>query len=100
MSNKSPSYITKSHHGVYYFQIRVDKLLKNRLGINSKLYRKSLKTKDKKTAIKLARKLWVKLYADDIEWSHMSKTPRIGTKEYDEWEEKQNDHARDKSNAI
>ena len=30
----------------------------------------------------------------------MSKIPRVGTKEYDEWEEKQNDHARDKSNAM
>ena len=81
MSVRSPSYITKSHHGVYYFQIRVDKILRIRLGISSKIYRKSLSTKDKKIALRLARRLWVELYADDEEWKKMSKVPKIGTEE-------------------
>ena len=100
MTVKSPSYVTKSHHGVYYFQIRVDNILKVRLGLKSPIYRKSLKTKDKKVALRLARRLWVELYADDDEWNHMSKIPKVGTKEYDLWEAKWQDAERAKSKAI
>jgi len=65
---------------MYYFQIRVVRILKSRLGISSTIYCKSLKTKDKKVALRLARKLWVELYADDEKWEKMSKTPKEGTK--------------------
>lgn len=100
MSNKSPSYITKSLHGVYYFQIRIDKTLRNRLKLKGKLYRKSLRTKDKATALKLARKIWVKLYADEEEWLRMSTIPTVGTPEYDSWEEEWKNKERLKSKNI
>lgn len=100
MAVKSPSYVTKSHHGVYYFQIRVDNILRVRLGLKSPIYRKSLKTKDKKTAIRLARRLWVELYCEDEEWDYMSKIPKVGTAEYDRWEAEWQDAERAKSKAI
>jgi len=97
---RTPSYITRSQHGVYYFQIRVENDLKIRLGIKSKLYRKSLKTKDRKVALGLARRLWVELHTDDEDWFNMVDIPKIGTKEYDNWEAAWQDAERVKSKSI
>ncbi|MDG2088281.1 MAG: hypothetical protein P8J68_06030 [Arenicellaceae bacterium] len=62
MSSKSPSYITKTKHGIYYFQLRVSCSLATKLGIQSQIYRKSLRTKDKKLALVSARRLWLAIY--------------------------------------
>ena len=62
MSCKNPSYIICSKHGVYYFQLRLNIRLKKTLGTKSSFYRKSLRTKDRRIALKLARILWVNLY--------------------------------------
>ncbi len=62
MAYKNPSYITISKHGVYYFQIRLTDSLRNKLGTIAKLYRRSLKTKDRRVALGLARQLWTELH--------------------------------------
>ena len=97
---RTPSYITRSQHGVYYFQIRAEKDLKIRLGIKSKLYRRSLKTKDRKIALGLARRLWVELHTDDEDWFNMVDIPKVGTKEFDNWEATWKDAERVKSKSI
>lgn len=97
---KNPSYIVRSNYGVYYFQVRVEKVLRNRLGIKSKLYRKSLRTKDRKIALELARRLWVKLYTDDWERFKMADIPKVGTKDFDKWEADWKQSERVKSKSI
>ena len=72
MSSKSPSYITKTKHGIYYFQLRVNSSLASRLGIKSQMYRKSLRTKDKKLALISARRLWLAVYNFSILGSPLS----------------------------
>ena len=61
MTRRVGSYITRTKHGVYYFQIRVSQFEAKRLGVKSSLFRKSLGTKDKAQAIQLARRYWNKL---------------------------------------
>ena len=60
MTNSSPSYITKNKFGVYYFQYSL-KIIRS--GKNSKyqrvLYRKSLRTKERRKALLLSRYLWL-----------------------------------------
>jgi len=67
MSSWSPSYITKTKHGVYYFQLRVSRSLATRLGVKSLVYRKSLKTKDKRLALASARRLWLLVHRYSLE---------------------------------
>jgi integrase len=61
MSRRHGTYITRTKHGVYYFQLRVSKFEANLLGVRSRLFRKSLGTKDKWEAISKARRFWVQL---------------------------------------
>ena len=61
MSKKSPSYIFKSKHGVYYFQLKANPVLRQRLNIRGRLYRQSLRTKDRQIALMLARRLWMEI---------------------------------------
>ncbi len=62
MSRGSPSYITKTKHGIYYFQLRISPSLAKKLNIRSLIYRKSLHTKDKRLALASARRLWLSIY--------------------------------------
>ena len=62
MSSKSPSYITKTRHGIYYFQLRVSSSLAKKLNVNSSIYRKSLRTRNKRLALASARRLWLAVY--------------------------------------
>ncbi len=62
MSRGSPSYITKTKHGIYYFQLRISPSLAKKLNIRSPIYRKSLHTKDKRLALVSARRLWLSIY--------------------------------------
>lgn len=59
MAYNAPTYITRGKHGVYYFQIRNSSVRQRFLGTKSKHYRKSLRTKDRYLAIRLARRMWV-----------------------------------------
>lgn len=56
-----PSYITRSSNGIFYFQKRVNSCIQSQLGISQPLYRKSLRTKDKKEAIIRASNLHIKI---------------------------------------
>jgi len=56
MTRRVGSYITRTKHGVFYFQIRVSQFEAKRLGVKSSLFRRSLGTKDKAQAIQLARR--------------------------------------------
>ena len=61
MTRRLASYITKTKHGVYYFQIRISPCEASKLGVNPPLYRKSLNTKDRSQAIYLARRYWLQI---------------------------------------
>jgi len=62
MTFRNPSYITRTKHGVYYFQARIPKYFADRAGIKGRLIRKSLRTKNRKLALSIASRLWSKLY--------------------------------------
>lgn len=57
MAVSNPTYITKSKHGVYYFQLLVSKAISDKVGIQSSRYTRSLKTKDKRVALAKAKKI-------------------------------------------
>ncbi|MES0385149.1 MAG: DUF6538 domain-containing protein, partial [Hyphomicrobium sp.] len=54
----APSYLLKSRHGVYYFRIRVPRSAKQ-LTKSSGDIRISLRTKNKRCALYLSRKIWI-----------------------------------------
>jgi len=62
MTFRNPSYITKSKHGVYYFQARIPRFYANKLGIRSLLFRRSLRTKNKRLALSIASRIWSRFY--------------------------------------
>lgn len=57
MAVSNPTYITKSKHGVYYFQLLISKKVAKKVGIKSLRYTRSLKTKDKRVALTKAKKI-------------------------------------------
>jgi len=57
MAVSNPTYITKSKHGVYYFQLLVPDGVARKVGIQSNRYIRSLRTKDKRVALAKARKI-------------------------------------------
>jgi len=57
MTVSNPTYITKSKHGVYYFQLLVPDGVARKVGIRSNRYIRSLRTKDKRVALAKARKI-------------------------------------------
>jgi len=61
MPNFIPTYLSRSRHGVYYFHYRIPKELKKAIGTDRSLFRRSLKTKDKRVAASLARHWWCKM---------------------------------------
>ncbi|MEM7066814.1 MAG: DUF6538 domain-containing protein [Cyanobacteria bacterium P01_B01_bin.77] len=62
MTFRNPSYITKTKHGVYYFQVRIPKYFADRVGLKNPLIRKSLRTKNRKLALSHASRIWSRLY--------------------------------------
>lgn len=98
----APTYFTRSKHGVYYFQVRISTVQQIRLNTKSKLYRKSLKTKDRKLAINLARRMWVHFNHTMLRGARMSKKGSI-TGDVLKWLEQESllaEQARDKSKHI
>jgi hypothetical protein len=53
----------QSRHGIWYFQLWILARLRTRFG-NKYLVRKSLRTRDRKLALRLARRLWVMMASD------------------------------------
>jgi hypothetical protein len=64
---KNPSYLVKSRHGIWYFQIQIPKKLQKN-GKKRKLFRKSLKTAYRKSALSQARHWWVLMEKNNYEW--------------------------------
>lgn len=54
----APSYLLKSRHGVYYFRIRTPRSAKQSTNCSGDI-RISLRTRDKKCALYLSRKIWI-----------------------------------------
>lgn len=58
--NSSPSYITKNRLGIYCFQYAIPSIIyKNGKNQPKKLFRKSLRTRERREALKQARILWL-----------------------------------------
>lgn len=72
MSIKTPSYIVKSRHGIWYFQIH----LTNQFRYENKrrLFRRSLRTKDRTLALKRARVWWIRMSENDFDWEDKART--------------------------
>ncbi|MFK7974522.1 MAG: DUF6538 domain-containing protein [Halioglobus sp.] len=58
---QNPTYLTKSRHGIFYFQVRIPEAIRHNAGIPQRLFRRSLGTRCHREALKLARKWWVQL---------------------------------------
>lgn len=67
----NPSYLTQNKYGVYYFQLRIP--VEHQIPGKRSLIRKSLYTKDRKTALEKARKLWVKMSNSNFDWENSAK---------------------------
>ncbi|MBF0266841.1 MAG: hypothetical protein HQL46_16380 [Gammaproteobacteria bacterium] len=64
MIHTHASYLVKTPSDVYYFQMRIPNALKQGNQVKGNLFRKSLKTKDERVAIKQARILYYAI--DDV----------------------------------
>lgn len=67
MASRTPSYIYQSPHGIWYFQVWIPTQFREKCG-RKKLIRKSLGTRNRKHALRLARKLWVKVEKQKYDW--------------------------------
>jgi integrase len=66
MAIQTPSYLLKSRHGIWYFQIQIPR--KYRTSDRRQLFRKSLKTTNRLLALKQARIWWLRMVENDFEW--------------------------------
>ncbi len=68
MASRTPSYIYQSPHGVWYFQVWIPERFRHTSG-QKKLIRKSLRTRCRKQALRLAKKLWVQVEENRYDWA-------------------------------
>lgn len=68
MTIKTPSYIVKSRHGIWYFQIQIPKILQN--NNKRRLFRRSLKTTNRLEALKKAWIWWLRMSDNDFQWEN------------------------------
>ncbi|MEX1668364.1 DUF6538 domain-containing protein [Zhongshania guokunii] len=61
---KNPSYVTRTKHGIYYFQIAVPRHLNSKKTI----IRKSLRTRCRRDALAQARQWWINMTKNNFEW--------------------------------
>ena len=61
MASLCPSYLFQNRFGVYYFRCRIPNDVKKEYHSNKTEIRKSLRTKDFRTALNCARRLWVQM---------------------------------------
>jgi hypothetical protein len=66
MTVQTPSYLLKSRHGIWYFQIQIPE--KFRTSQKRKLFRKSLKTSNRIIALKMAKIWWLRMEENDFQW--------------------------------
>jgi integrase len=77
LRTRSPSYLTKNRLGIFIFQYRFPKAVQKILIPPKILFRRTLKTRDKRLAEQRARKWWVIL--DELERKYFD-TPRMYAK--------------------
>ena len=66
MSCAFPVFITQNRFGTYYFRCRIPQRLKTQYQSNKSEVTRSLKTKDYRTAVNSARRLWVLMMDNDF----------------------------------
>ena len=66
MTVQTPSYLLKSRHGIWYFQIQIPE--KFRTSQKRNLFRKSLKTSNRIIALKMAKIWWLRMEENDFQW--------------------------------
>ena len=66
MTVQNPSYLLKSRHGIWYFQIQIPK--KFRTSQKRQLFKKSLRTTNRLLALKKSRLWWLKMEENDFRW--------------------------------
>ncbi len=66
MTVQNPSYLLKSRHGIWYFQVQIPK--KYSKTQKRQLFKKSLKTTNRLVALKKARIWWLKMEENDFQW--------------------------------
>lgn len=58
--NSAPSYITKNRLGIFYFQYVIPSIIYHPINIQKKkVFRKSLRTRDRRQALRMARIMWL-----------------------------------------
>jgi hypothetical protein len=72
MAVLNPSYLLKSRHGIWYFQIQIPKKFSSTL--KRQLFRKSLKTTNRLQALKKSRLWWLKMEENNFQWEEEAET--------------------------
>lgn len=72
MAVLNPSYLLKSRHGIWYFQIQIPKKFSSTL--KRQLFRKSLKTTNRLQALKKSRLWWLKMEENNFQWEEDAET--------------------------
>ena len=72
MTVQNPSYLLKSRHGIWYFQVQIPK--KYSQTQKRQLFKKSLKTTNRLVALKKARIWWLKMEENDFQWEEAAET--------------------------
>ena len=63
--SRTPSYLFQSRHGIYYFRVRIPLSIKKRYNISKTEFRRSLETRSHSVALRLSKRLWVKMEDSD-----------------------------------
>jgi integrase len=72
MTVQNPSYLLKSRHGIWYFQVQIPKRFSQTQ--KRQLFKKSLKTTNRLLALKQARIWWLKMEENDFQWEEEAET--------------------------
>lgn len=68
MSSRTPSYITQNRLGIYILQIRVPKKIIKKRPDGKKIIQRSLRTRDRREALSLARRMVIKMEESNFTW--------------------------------
>jgi uncharacterized protein DUF6538/carbohydrate-selective porin (OprB family) len=63
---RNPSYIVKNHNGIYYFRYVIPKAHLHLFPLNSREFRRSLKTRSRSESLRRAKVYWVKLMENKV----------------------------------
>ena len=67
MASRTPSYIYQSPHGIWYFQLWIPARYRQKCD-DKKLIRKSLGTRNRQHALRMAKRLWVQVEKKKYDW--------------------------------